>query len=283
VCNISVVTRQTQWAECWGANKIGAGLDAGLFHGCMTYTHTSGSRNRYLEFTVGILDANKPAGILTRLGSDGKPIIDPMSDLTGKTIVDVSGWAPTADGLSLITNKCTNTRYSGYTIITPDVGGNDAAMQMLRDGTVDGMFVYADQAYNYRPNQDGVTPSWDVNLWTGFGTEFAYVGTGMLGHAYNGTTLAISKKGSGLKDILDPCIIAFMQTQAYFDVCERHGFTSSCYRNSHFPAASTQPTPWMVPTNEQPANNCATGYCDCAAGVSTGGDVLLEKGSGAGR
>lgn len=274
VCDVEVVTRQTQWSECWGSNKIGAGLDNGAFHGCMTYTHTAGTRNRYLDFSRGILDANKPAGILTRLGSDGKPAIDPTSDLSGKRIVDVSGWAPTADGLSLVNNHCSGARFSDFTVLTPSESGNDAAMRMLRDGDADGMFVYADQAYNYRPNQDGVTPTWDTALWTGLGSEFAYIHTGMFGHAYNGTTLAISKKGSGLNAILNPCIEAFMQTRAYYEVCHNHSLTSSCFRNAHFPAALTAETPWMLPTNEQ-SGPCSTGYCACDVGVTS------DVGSGA--
>ena len=47
----------------------------------------------------------------------------------------------------------------------------------------------------------------------GFGTTFAYVQTGILEHSYNGTTLTISKKGSGLADIVNPCIQSFMQTK----------------------------------------------------------------------
>lgn len=274
VCDIDVVTRQTDWKECWGANKIGAGLDNGLFHGCMTYTHTAGTRGRYLDFTYGILSSNKPAGILTRLGSDGKPVIDPKSDLRGKKIVDVKGWAPTADGLKLVTNWCTNQRYSGFEVITPAKDGNDPAMAMLRNGEADGMFVYADQAYNYRPDQAGVTPSWDTVLWTGLGTKFAYIGTGMLGHSHNGTTLAISKKGSGLNAILNPCIQKFMETKEYYDVCKKHSFDAYCYKNSHFPEGEGADTdkPWMKKSNEQAAGGCSTGYCDCEAGVSTGLD-----------
>merc|ERR1719335_146313 len=134
---------------------------------------------------------------------------------------------------------------------------------MLRDGTVDGMFVYADQAHNYRPDQPGVTATWNTSLWSGLGTSFAYIGTGMLGHAYNGTTLAISKKGSGLNELLNPCIDKYMRTKAYYDTCEKHKFTSSCYANSHFPATVIDDKPWMKTTNKQPesTSSCATGYC----------------------
>lgn len=271
VCDIDIVTIQTQWSQCWGANKIGDGLAHGLYHGCMTYTHTAGTRGRYLDFTNGILSANKPAGILTRLGSDGKPVIDPMGDLSGKKIVDVKGWAPTADGLKLVNNWCTGKRYSGFEMITPENDGNDAAMEILMSGGADGMFVYADQAYNYRPGQqsDGVTPTWDEELWSGLGTKFAYVATGQLGHSYNGTTLAISKKGSGLPEILNPCIQKFMQTQAYYDVCAKHGFTKYCYPNEFFGEKADGDKPWMLKTNEQPSDDCASGYCGCGAGVSS--------------
>ena len=64
-------------------------------------------------------------------------------------------------------------------------------MAMLMNGTADGMFVYADQAYNYRPNQPNVVPSWDTNLWTGLGTQFAYIHTGMFAHTINGMPMAV--------------------------------------------------------------------------------------------
>jgi len=269
VCDIDIVTRQVSWNDCWGSNVIGPSLDNGIFHGCMTYTHTQGVRNRYMEFTNAILDENKPAGILTRLGSDGKPVIDPMSDLSGVNIVDVAGWAPTAEGLQLVNNFCTGGRFNGFNLITPPTTGNDAAMAMLMNGTADGMFVYADQAYNYRPNQPNVVPSWDTNLWTGLGTQFAYIHTGMFAHTINGTTLAVSKKGSGLKDILDPCIERFLGTRMYYEICTNHSLTNDCFRNAHFPTATASASlPWTLATNAQSAG-CADGYCSCAVGVTT--------------
>jgi hypothetical protein len=44
----------------------------------------------------------------------------------------------------------------------------------------------------------------------------------MFEHAINGTTLAISKKGSGLNDILNPCIEKFMKTKEYYQICQKH-------------------------------------------------------------
>jgi len=269
VCDIDMVTRQAAWADCWGSNVIGPALDNGVFHGCMTYTHTTGVRNRYMEFTNPILDENKPAGILTRLGSDGLPVVNPMSSLSGVNIVDVAGWAPTAEGLQLVQNFCTGSPFSGFNLITPTVGGNDAAMEYLMNGTADAMFVYADQAYNYRPNQPNVVPNWNTALWTGFGTQFAYIHTGMFAHSNNGTTLAISKLGSGLKDILNPCIDRFLQTRMYYDICVNHSLTADCFTNSHFPSAGPSTlSSWVQPTNTQ-TGDCSNGYCSCSVGVSS--------------
>lgn len=40
--------------SCWDAGKVGQGLLDGHHHGCMTYTHTIGSRPRQLEFSNGV-------------------------------------------------------------------------------------------------------------------------------------------------------------------------------------------------------------------------------------
>ena len=116
----------------------------------MTYTHTAGVRNRFVDFSNGILKMNKPAGLITRL-VNGKPHVSPKSDLKGLKIVDVVGWAPTPDTLSLVTNKCTKKRFEGYTMVNPTASGNanDAAMKMVLDGTADAMWIYSDQASLY--------------------------------------------------------------------------------------------------------------------------------------
>ena len=70
VCpNFDFSTRQTTWGECWdgtiGLNsygqdpKAGKGIEQAYYHGCMAYTHTTGVRNRYLEFSNGILQARR--------------------------------------------------------------------------------------------------------------------------------------------------------------------------------------------------------------------------------
>ena len=47
---------------------------------------------------------------------------------------------------------------------------------------------------------------------SGFGTEIGYIHTGLDQWSLNGTTFAISKKGSGLPALLNPCIDKVVQT-----------------------------------------------------------------------
>jgi len=48
----------------------------------------------------------------------------------GLKVVDVVGWAPTADTLALAENKCTKERFTGFTMVQPTVttanANNDA-------------------------------------------------------------------------------------------------------------------------------------------------------------
>ena len=74
--NLEIVTVQTQWDKCWTDGRIGEGLIEGWFHGCMSYTHIKGVRNRYVEFTEPIL-LKGAAGILTRLDANGDPVVSP--------------------------------------------------------------------------------------------------------------------------------------------------------------------------------------------------------------
>lgn len=113
------MTVQTDWTDCWGSGgTIGLGLAQGHYHGCMSYTHTRGMRNRFVEFTHGILNVNKPAGLLVRLRSDGKPEVSSYHDLSGLTVVDVARWAPTEDGLAFVNNDCTGGKFDGWTMVT---------------------------------------------------------------------------------------------------------------------------------------------------------------------
>merc|ERR550532_481657 len=55
-------------------------------------------------------------------------------------------------------------------------------------------------------------------------------------------------KGSGLSRIIDPCLQAYMQTEDYYRVCDKHNLTSSCFPNSFFPGGSnTPPEAWELP------------------------------------
>jgi ABC-type amino acid transport substrate-binding protein len=288
-CGLGITFVQTNWNNCWdpdgykpGSPGIGKGLLNHWFDGCSTYTHVQGVRNRFAEFTNSILDSNKPAGLLTLLRKDGTPNVDGLDDLAGRRVVDVAGWAPTADGLTYVENKCTGKNYapmcvdSGddadcYTLLVGD--GNDAAMKMLRNGEADAMFIYADQAYNFQCTADGKThsgaaPTWDCDLWKGFGTEYAYVQTGQFGHVINGTTLALAPKGSGLAELLNPCIQSFLKTKAYYDLCVKYDLVETCYTNEFFPPANETLQPYLLPTDEQ-STGCHDGYCSCPSGFNS--------------
>jgi len=60
-----------------------------------------------MDFSHGILDHNKAAGLLVRLDKDGNPEVPVDTNLKGVRIADVNGWAPTADTLKLLHNTCT--------------------------------------------------------------------------------------------------------------------------------------------------------------------------------
>jgi len=294
LCNMDIEVVQTPWSKCWDGMQtnagdnggVGIGLLEGHFHGCMTYTHAQGVRNRFLEFSEGVVKPNKPAGLLVLLNADGTPKVDGNSDLTGLKVVDVAGWAPTADGLMYVTNHCTKQKYTStegpqnYTLLSADgdtdgdgvadIEPNDHAMLMLRSGAADAIFLYADQPYNYECNEAGTNAlhsdalaSWNCTAWNGFGKDYAFVQTGQFGHALNGTTIAISKKGSGLKQILDPCLRQFMKTKPYYDACVKAGFENACIENEFFPVAEKMAKkPYMTPTDEL-TGDCSTGYCPC--------------------
>jgi len=233
----------------------------------MTYTHTKGLRNDYADFSYGILDVNKAAGLLVKLDENGNPKVTGSDDLSGKKVVDVGGWAPTADGLDYVENKCTGHNYAlDYKLVmaTGAANNNDLALSMLLNGTVDAMFVYSDQAKNYKKAcAKGPSTTINCDLWKGFGTKFAYVQTGQFGYVNNGTTLALAKKGSGVAAKLNPCLQKFMETKDYYDICVKYDFVDSCYRNSFFPVSDDiEVHDYNKPTKEHDGD-CSTGYCPC--------------------
>lgn len=119
-----------------------------------------------------------------------------------------------------------------------EIENHPQLMDMLQGA--DAMWVYADQSENYR--QAGCDPSdparesrfteWDCAKWAGFGKTFAYIHTGMFGHAVNGTTLTMSKKGSGIPALINPCMERYMRTEEYYKVhlvyCQSPGPLLSC-------------------------------------------------------
>ncbi|CAJ1335153.1 unnamed protein product [Effrenium voratum] len=270
---------QTSWSDCWSSDEggsLGALLENGTLDACMTFTHTQGIRNHYVDFSHAILNFNKAAGLLTLL-EEGRPRVDGNSHLAGLNIVDVGGWAPTEDCLGMVRNKCTGEKYSeNYTLLVGD--GNDDAMRMLRDGRADAIFIYSDQAKLYQCT-GAVPPNWNCSLWENFGTDYAYVQTGQLEYVVNGTSLAMAKKGSKVPAQVNSCLGRFMETQAYYDVCEKHHLLDSCYRNSFFPAGEGSSHHAYKATNLL-EGDCSSGYCPCPAPERWPGWVDDSGGSG---
>lgn len=88
----------------------------------------------------------QPAGLLTRLGKDGNPVIGPQeSDLTGYKIGFIGGWATNAGSFQISENGCTDIRFSGYKAVTPKDKheGPDAAMRALLNGEVDALYAFS--------------------------------------------------------------------------------------------------------------------------------------------
>ena len=281
ICNMQVDTILYQWDDCWGpapaalqnlpgpgiTEYIGKGILQGEIHGCTSYTHTVGERNLALEFTHSILGSLRTAGILTRLDSEGRPIVSPRRfDYTGIKLGDVTGFAPTADTFQFTTNWCAEGGPQQFRtsdpLITSLPTGNAAAISALRDGTIDALYIYADTLFTLfeaNPNDPVIA---------GFGTEFAYIQTGLDGWSINGTTLAISKRGSGLADVLNPCIEKVAKTQEYTELCERFFLPSECIQNE-FSTPSTSEEFFNVRMDLRTDELvCTDGYCRCDAMVS---------------
>lgn len=282
-CDFDVEVVQAHWSDCWNNGEIGQGLLQGWYHGCMTYTHAAGVRNRYLEFSNAWAVPNKPAGLITRL-VDGAPHLKGSDDLSGKTIVDVTGWAPTADTLYFVKNQCTGEPYAGdFTIVQGDdvdvegdpMGPNDRALMAVLQGHADAMWIYGDQAANYQCAEGEVQDGYDCDLWAGFGSTFAYAQSGMFAWMHNGTTVAMSKKGAGVAKFLDACLEKFLPSHEFHVVCATehhdHSQLSTCVPNEfitsdpHYEATNIAHSPYMFPTSAMAAagRTCSTGYCSC--------------------
>jgi hypothetical protein len=142
-CDVDVKIVQTQWLKCWDSDRIGDSLSRGDFHACSSYVQTAGVRNRYLEFSLPILDDVAPAGILTRL-VNGVPVVDGNSNLANVSVVDVIGFAPTEDNLALVINPCTGQKFANYNVIGPDtvsIFPPDDALKTLLAGSADAIWT----------------------------------------------------------------------------------------------------------------------------------------------
>lgn len=111
------------------------------------------------------------------------------------------------------------------------------------------------------------TGAHDCKLWDKIGTEIAWIQTGMYGWAKNGTTLTAAKIGSGVNDLVNPCIEAFLATKEYYDLCAKYDLVQDCFTNAFFPtdAVATERL-FEKPTNEL-TMTCAEGYCPCPMAV----------------
>ena len=219
--------------------------------------------------------------MLVHLDENGDPSVTGMDDLKGKTIIDVAGWAPSADALKFLTNHCTGKPYAtdDINVLVADVdetsdNPNDVAMRMLHHGEGDAIFIMADigHTYKYCP-KDAV---WDCDLWHGFGKDHAYIQSGQFGYVKNGTTFAISKLGSGIGKLLEPCMSAFMASNEYYKLCSKYNIVNQCYKNDFFDDDLRSVAIWDKHTTKQ-LSDCRDGYCSCSAGVKKEGPGTVEN------
>lgn len=274
-CKIDIDVVQTEWSACQKDGTSGVGMMNGWFHACTTYTHSVGIRNRFFEFSESFTLHNRPAGLLVR-AHVGVPELSPWDTLAGRVVVDPS-WAPTMDALGHVTNPCTGAPFRGYDIRPASsfaVDGdhrndNDRALLALLEHRADVVWLYGDQAHSYRCNGSDVA-EWNCDLWSRFGSDFVYLHSGMMDWLINGTTITLAKIGSGIADIVNPCLRSYMTTRRFYDDCarERRGggnLLDACVPNEHFPSTSSpvtlQTAPWMFDT---PHHGAIPGYRGCA-------------------
>jgi len=277
--DISMV--QDSWGRMWkdwdDELKLGDGVNMGIYHAGMTYTHLKGVRPRMGEFSNAITKPDaQPAGLIVKLDTDGKPLVDPTSDLSGETIVDVTGYAPTTDTLSIVQNWCNDPpslfNEEKVNWLLPEKEGNAAAMALFKSSEAKLMYVYADQANDCL----GASFSNDCEGWEGLGTEFAYLHAGLSANI-NGTTIGFTKMNNGLSELLDPCIEAVMQTAEYYEICkaplrppdQMSTNLAVCYPNSYWSEedlAASKPSIYFKNHGGRVEGDatCATGFCSCA-------------------
>jgi hypothetical protein len=265
--DVEVEWTHTEWGKCFEESSgswVGDDIKYGGLHACAGYTKTKGTRARLFEFADAITTPNaRTGGIITRL-VNGVPVVSPSSNLTGVKVVDVKGWAPTQDNLQIARNSCDGDKpfdYGNIVFVDPGASGNKAAMAALKSGAADAMWVYSDQGYTCSNALD----TDDCSNWGGLGTEFAYIHTGM-SFAFDGTTMAIAKRGSGIGKLLNPCIQKAMATEKFKELCTTFNKIEECYPNSHFgtPGTIEHYNKLQAAKTGAEVKACTDGYCPCA-------------------
>jgi hypothetical protein len=267
------------WSDTFDAaadatvSRLGEGTAQGYYHAGATYTHIKGTRNRMGEFGWAITKpSDQPVGVITRLES-GRPVISSSESLGGQRVVDVAGYAPTEDTIDDVFNHCASPPTPLATADEPvewvpaGAIGNFAAMAALKEKRADAMYVYADQAQNCIAScANGFSACTDTECrnWDGLGEEYAYIHTGLKTN-FNGTTIAFSKKGSGIHDVINPCIQKVMETEQYFHLCKKFNHLAGCYANQFFEGGTADTKVWDNNHKERTDSyTCADGYCTCA-------------------
>jgi hypothetical protein len=93
-------------------------------------------------------------------------------------------------------------------------------MRKLLDGNADVLFVYQSIVSD---RKDCTHSGCDPSLYDGLGTKYAWIHTGLLDYQLNGTTLAMTKKGSNLVDTINPCLRSVMRDTWYQNLCLEYG------------------------------------------------------------
>ena len=146
VCDLDIEVTETTWDKCWGNDVIGDGLDRGYYHACLNYFNSAGVRERFMDFSKPMMNDNVPDALITRLDANGEPVVSGLSDLAGKVVVDMPGFAPTVDQLPVVENYCTGqvAAFQDFIPIPPIYGDGpeeDNALRTLLDGYADALWI----------------------------------------------------------------------------------------------------------------------------------------------
>lgn len=97
-----------------------------------------------------------------------------------------------------------------------------------------------------------------------FGNSFGFAQVGIYSFALNGTTLAFSKKGSGVNDILNPCIEKFMQNKGDPKYPTYEGLVVSSANERVKELGYTSGSSFEPKTQAEAGfSTCSNGYCPC--------------------